>query len=72
MDVGMRLKGDPPSPISPPEGCRFAGRCQFAQDRCRQESPVLSGDPDGHRVACFRARDPEVAALRDKLTSTPA
>ncbi|MBL3701226.1 ATP-binding cassette domain-containing protein [Sulfitobacter sp. BDSS02] len=72
MDAGMRLKGDPPSPISPPDGCRFAGRCQFAQDRCRQESPVLSGDPDGHRVACFRARDPEVAALRDKLTSTPA
>ena len=72
MDAGMRLKGDPPSPISPPKGCRFAGRCQFAQDRCRQESPVLSGDPDGHKVACFRARDPEVVALREELTRVPA
>ncbi len=41
------LQGDVPSPISPPQGCRFHPRCPVAQDRCRVERPALT---DG--VAC--------------------
>lgn len=46
------LTGDVPSPINPPQGCRFNTRCSFAQDRCRQEEPVLRDAGDGQRVAC--------------------
>jgi peptide/nickel transport system ATP-binding protein len=50
----MRLHGDPPSPIDIPPGCRFAGRCPFAEDRCRSEAPLLREVLPGHRVACHR------------------
>ena len=53
----IRLQGDPPSPIDVPPGCRFAGRCPFAEDRCRSEVPVLREVVPGHRVACHRIRD---------------
>ena len=35
------LKGEVPSPASPPSGCYFHPRCEFAEDRCRQEAPAL-------------------------------
>jgi oligopeptide/dipeptide ABC transporter ATP-binding protein len=44
--------GEPPSPIHLPPGCRFAPRCPIRQDRCEQEDPNLTGQPD-HRAACF-------------------
>ncbi len=46
------LKGDVPSPINPPSGCRFHTRCPFAFDRCRSEEPVLKAVGDGHLSAC--------------------
>jgi len=48
----IRLQGDPPSPIEPPKGCRFAGRCPAAQDLCRAEAPELREVKPGHKVAC--------------------
>lgn len=47
-----RLAGDPPSPINPPPGCHFAGRCPLAEARCRRESPKLREVEGGHQVAC--------------------
>ena len=38
--------------MKPPPGCRFNTRCPHAQDRCRQEEPVLREASPGHRVAC--------------------
>ena len=46
------LEGDPPSPITPPSGCRFRTRCAAVQDRCGQVEPVLAGDAGAHRWAC--------------------
>ncbi len=48
----IRLKGDPPSPINPPPGCRFAGRCPLAEETCRRESPPLRVVEGEHQVAC--------------------
>lgn len=39
----LLLQGEPANAINPPAGCRFANRCPFAIDRCRQEAPVLRG-----------------------------
>jgi peptide/nickel transport system ATP-binding protein len=50
----IRLQGDPPSPIDVPRGCRFAGRCPFAEQRCRDEPPALRTVSPGHLVACHR------------------
>jgi peptide/nickel transport system ATP-binding protein len=50
------LRGDVPSPINPPTGCRFHTRCQYAFDRCRAEEPPLAPVPTalapGHLAAC--------------------
>ncbi len=63
----IRLMGDPSSPISPPAGCRFAGRCAYAQDRCRAEMPRLQQAGDDHAVACHRAAEPEIVKAREAL-----
>jgi len=47
------LKGDVPSPMKPPTGCPFSGRCPLVMDRCRHEMPPLIESHDGRRVACF-------------------
>ncbi|MGW1028524.1 ABC transporter ATP-binding protein [Streptomyces sp. NPDC002577] len=47
------LRGDPPSPLDPPTGCRFHTRCPQAQERCSTDAPVWSRTgPEQHRVAC--------------------
>jgi peptide/nickel transport system ATP-binding protein len=46
------LKGDVPSPINPPKGCRFHTRCPYVYDRCRVEEPKLRLTDDGHFAAC--------------------
>ena len=51
------LEGDVPSPIEPPKACRFAGRCRYAQDRCRNELPALREILPGHFAACHYAKE---------------
>lgn len=48
----IRLEGDIPSPVDPPPGCRFAGRCSRTCARCRRETPALREVEPGHFVAC--------------------
>jgi len=49
------LRGDVPSPIDPPPGCRFHTRCLFAKEVCRKRVPSFREVADGHWVACFFA-----------------
>ncbi|MDN3565257.1 ATP-binding cassette domain-containing protein [Paeniroseomonas aquatica] len=57
------LRGDVPSPINPPKGCRFHTRCPYAFDRCRVEEPLLRAIPTaleaGHTAACHLHDRPE-------------
>lgn len=46
------LEGDVPSPINPPEGCRFAGRCMYRQEICTKDTPTLTEFAPGHFIAC--------------------
>ena len=48
------IGGRPPDLIDPPAGCRFAARCPYVQDRCREEQPPLAeGDTPGHLFRCW-------------------
>ena len=49
------LKGDVPSPVNPSNGCRFAGRCIYVNDICRQETPELKRYSNDRLVACHFA-----------------
>jgi oligopeptide/dipeptide ABC transporter ATP-binding protein len=52
------VPGEPPSPASPPAGCRFHPRCPHASERCRTEDPALRApceDDSSRRVACHHA-----------------
>ena len=51
-----RLQGEVPSPINPPPGCRFAARCKYATDICRQQQPALVELEPDHFVACHYAK----------------
>jgi len=46
------LRGDVPSPVDPPEGCRFAARCSLVTRVCTEITPELSERGGGHLVAC--------------------
>jgi oligopeptide/dipeptide ABC transporter ATP-binding protein len=51
-DGEVGIKGELPSPINPPSGCRFRTRCPFAQDLCAEEEPLLRSFGPGHMAAC--------------------
>ena len=48
---------DVPSPMNPPDGCRFHTRCPFVIDRCRHEMPLLRATGSGHLTACHRVEE---------------
>jgi peptide/nickel transport system ATP-binding protein len=59
------LRGDVPSPIDPPPGCRFHTRCPYRQPtRCADEVPALRELRPRHRVACHWAEDIEAGRIR--------
>ena len=66
-DAAARLKrvevrGEIPSPIDPPGGCRYNGRCPYAKERCSREEPEFRETSPGHFVMCHFAE--EIAAGR--------
>ena len=48
----IMLTGDVPSPVNPPAGCRFSGRCRYVTDQCSKVRPELREVEPGHWVAC--------------------
>lgn len=62
------LKGDVPSPIDPPTGCRFHTRCPFATDKCIEETPELRTNDDlmkgGHQAACHYIEEIESGEMQ--------
>jgi oligopeptide/dipeptide ABC transporter ATP-binding protein len=59
--VDTTLKGDVPSPMAPPSGCRFHTRCTLATDLCTQQKPLLRDLGRGHLVACHYAESGDSA-----------
>ena len=51
------LTGDPPSPVSPPSGCRFHTRCPVARDRCAVDPPAAMAFATGQRASCHFAAE---------------
>lgn len=47
------IGGTVPNPLNLPPGCRFANRCKYAKDICRQKEPPIIEIESGHRVACW-------------------
>ncbi|HEV2254283.1 MAG TPA: ABC transporter ATP-binding protein [Streptosporangiaceae bacterium] len=65
---GVAIRGELPSPVNPPSGCRFRTRCQYAQEICAAEEPQLRSFGPGHVAAChFPLQTPDNSAV-----STPA
>jgi peptide/nickel transport system ATP-binding protein len=70
-EVGIR--GELPSAINPPSGCRFRTRCPFVQERCVEEEPRLRSFGPGHVAAChfpLQGYEPPAAAAAAAAAGT--
>ena len=61
----VQLRGERPSPMDPPTGCRFRTRCRFAQEVCATTAPQLTEHEPGHYVSCHFAGELELAGAMD-------
>jgi oligopeptide/dipeptide ABC transporter ATP-binding protein len=59
----VSIPGLPPDLTNPPAGCRFAPRCAYATDQCREQEPPLAGNDPDHLFACWHPVDGPVRAL---------
>lgn len=75
--IDVPIKGDIPSPINLPTGCRFHPRCVWAQDICKEKDPDNIEVAEGHFVKCWFAEDmygneaPPPAEVMDVLENAP-
>ncbi len=73
----VTIPGIPPDLTDPPFGCRFAPRCSYATDKCREQEPPLSGEDPRHLFACWHPVDgpitkrPEIPGLARAAATTP-
>ncbi len=70
----MHLKGEVPSPVNPPKGCRFNTRCPFAAEICFKKEPQLMAFEENahkrHLVACHRVRELGFSPVEKKTKGT--
>jgi peptide/nickel transport system ATP-binding protein len=63
------IPGQPPDLTDPPHGCKFAARCRYAQDSCRETEPPLTDSGGQHAYRCFfpvgRGVDPDLEGAQD-------
>ena len=76
LDCSMgRVRGEPPSPLNLPIGCRFSTRCHLADDRCRRDPPPMAniepGLRAGHTARCWHWRLALAEAATSHATATP-
>ena len=64
------LRGDLPSAVTPPPGCRFHTRCPIAQDICRRSEPPLRRVSDGREVACHFVGEDATGPVPPQLPAT--
>ena len=64
------IEGSPPDLLTPPDGCRFAPRCPFAQARCVADSPLTETPAPGTAIACHRRADASMMRARARETAT--
>jgi oligopeptide transport system ATP-binding protein len=68
------IRGEPPSPVHPPSGCRFRTRCPRAEQRCADEEPAMRELATGHSVACHFPLVPAAEVTvrsEEKIGETP-
>jgi peptide/nickel transport system ATP-binding protein len=68
------IPGMPPDLTNPPTGCRFAARCRYVQDRCKQTEPPLEGDSWEHVFRCYfpvGRSDQDASAARLEVAEIP-
>ena len=65
------LRGDVPTPINPPSGCRFRTRCPIAIDECAKVVPELREIVSGHTAACIRVDGYETAQTPHTVETKP-
>ncbi len=71
--VKIGVKGELPSAVNPPSGCRFRTRCPAAQEVCSEMEPVLRAFGPGHQAAChFPLQTPITGAAMASTTGGPA
>ncbi len=51
------LQGDVPSPINPPQGCKFHTRCPYAREMCKLQRPAMVEIEPGHFCACHKVTE---------------
>jgi peptide/nickel transport system ATP-binding protein len=67
----VAIRGELPSPVNPPSGCRFRTRCKFAQELCAAEEPQLRSFGPGHVAAChFPLQTPDNSAVSMRAMTT--